>query len=120
MNPCNCAASGPFEIFTGQDKTMSMRAAYSNTGLPLDLTSCTEISVSLPNADGTFTTLLLTASQVAITSPANLGQITVPITHTVSALLNVGELQNVDVAFTIGGLVTIVRFFQALSVLEST
>lgn len=98
---------------------MPMLAIYPKTKLPLDLTTCTEIKVALPNADGTFTLLLLSASQVAITSPANLGSITVPISATISALLNVGERQNVDVAFTIGGLITIVRFFQALSVLES-
>lgn len=113
---CN---QGPFEIFTGQDKTMSMLALYPKTSLPLDLTSCTEISVALPNADGTFTSLKLSATQVAITSPANLGSFTVPIAAAVSALLNVGELQNIDVAFTISGLITIVRFFQSLSVFES-
>ena len=99
---------------------MTMRAIYQPSGLPLDLTSCTEISVALPNADGTFTNLLLSLDQVSIVSPANLGTITVAITHTVSALLNVGVLQNVDVTFTIGGLITVVRFFQALSVFEST
>ena len=120
--PCTCdvCGGGPFQIFQGQDKTMSMRAAYQQTGLPLDLTSCTEISVALPNADGTFTNLLLSMSQVVITSPPVVGSFTVPITHTVSALLNVGERQNIDVAFTIGGLITIVRFFEALSVFEST
>ena len=119
---CECGNSPcpqPFEIFQGQDKTMSMRAAFAQTGLPLDLTSCTEIAVALPNADGTVTNLLLSLSEVAITSPALAGAFTVPITATVSALLNVGLLQNIDVAFTISGLITIVRFFQALSVFET-
>jgi len=119
MNSCNQCSGGPFEIFTGQDKTMNLRAAYLATGLPLDLTSCTEIVVNLLNADGTNTTLKLSLDQVSIISPAVLGQISVPISAAVSALLNVGELQNVDVAFTISGLVTIVRFFQALSVFET-
>jgi hypothetical protein len=118
---CNyCGSSGPFEIFNNQDKTMSMRAVYQGTGLPLDLTSCTEIDVALPNADGTFTNLLYSLSQVSITSPPNLGSFTVPITHTVAALLKVGVLQNIDVSFTISGLITTVRYFQALTVLEAT
>jgi hypothetical protein len=117
---CECGpGSQPFTIFQGQDKTMSMRAAFAQTGLPLDLTDCTQIDVALPNADGTFTNLLLTDSQVAITTPALAGAFTVPITNEVSALLNVAERQNVDVAFTISGLVTIVRFWQALTVLET-
>jgi hypothetical protein len=98
---------------------MSMRTAYQQSGLPLDLTSCSEINVALPNADGTTTNLLLSDSQVVITSPAVAGQFAVPITHEVSSLLNVGDFQNVDVAFTISGLITVVRFWQALTVLES-
>lgn len=118
MNSCGCNQNGPFEIFTGQDKTMSMKVQNQATGTPFDLTSCSAIRVSLPNADGTFTTLTLTTG-VAITSPAVLGGFTVAISHTVSALLNVGLLQNIDVSFTISGLVTVVRFFQALTVLET-
>lgn len=117
---CQCNwNSGPFEIFTGQDKTMSMRVVQAANGLPLDLTECTAISVALPNADGSFTNLTLADSEVTITDPTNLGSFTVNITNEVSALLNVGVLQNIDVSFTISSLVTIVRFFQALSVLEA-
>jgi hypothetical protein len=36
----------------------------------------------------------------------------------ISALLNLGELQNFDVTFTISGQVFTVRYFQALSVFE--
>lgn len=117
-NNCWSCPSGPFEIFTNEDKTMSMRAAYKNTGLPLDLTSCTEIEVQLPNADGSFTNLLLSLTQVSIISPPVLGQISVPIPKAKAALLNVAVLQNVDVVFTISGLNTTVRFMQALSVFE--
>lgn len=114
------ACANVFEIFNNQDKTMSMSVVYQGTNFPLDLTSCTEINVALPNADGTYTNLLLSLSQVTIVSPANLGRISVPISKTVAALLNVAVLQNIDVAFTISGLVTTVRFFQALTVIEAT
>ena len=118
---CACNSTNAFVIFTGQDKTMNLQSVtpLQSGFIPLDLTSCTQINVALPNADGTFTSLLLTDSQISIVSPANLGQIQVPITHTVSALLNVGELQNIDVAYTISGEITIVRFFQALTVIEA-
>jgi hypothetical protein len=121
LNQCGCNfQNGPFEIFTGQDKVMSLRIAFQNTGLPLDLTDCTAITVSLPNADGTFLALTLASSAVAITSPPLLGSFTATITAVQSALLNVGELQDIDVSLTISGLVSIVRFPQALSVLEAS
>lgn len=116
MNPCS--APETFSIFTGDQKTMSLKAAYAGPGGdPLDLSACTEIDIALPDADGSYTHLLLSATQVAITSPAILGKFTAVVTSAVSALLNVGELQNIDVTFTIGEPFT-VRFFGALSVFE--
>lgn len=112
-----CQQPKPFTIFTGDAKTMPLRVAYQS-GLPFDLTSCTEIVVNLPNADGTFTQLKLSLAQVAIVSPANLGQITAAISSVDSAKLNIGELQNVDVTFTISGNPITVRFYGALSVFE--
>jgi len=108
-----------FTIFTGNGKTMELKAVYEDSGDPLDLTSCTEIDIALPNADGTFTHLLLSADQVAITSPALLGKFSALITPEVSALLNIGELQNVDVTFTIDAEPFTVRFYQALTVYQS-
>lgn len=110
----------PFTIFTGDAKTMSLKAVYAEGFNPLDLTACTEIDIALPNADGTFTHQLLTASKVVIGSPANLGNFSTPIDSATSALLNIGELQNVDVTFTIASKPFTVRFSQALSVFEST
>lgn len=107
-----------FTIFQGDAKTMKLRAAYKNTYLPFDLTSCTEIVVNLPKADGTFAQRKLSAGQVAITSPAVLGLFTCPIADDLSPLLNVGELQNVDVAFTVSGSQTTVRYYEALSVFQ--
>ena len=120
IGQCGCPSCniGPFEIFTNQDKTMNLRAVYQGTGVPLDLTSCTEIEVNLPLAAGGFVSLLLSLSQVTINSPATIGSFSVPITHTVAATLMVQELQNVDVAFTIGGLITTVRFCKALTVIQ--
>jgi hypothetical protein len=113
----NCN-QGPFEIFTGQDKVMNMKCLYADTSNPLDLTSCTAITVALPNADGTFANLTLTTG-VAIGSTPVLGNFAVTITAAVSALLNVGALQNINVTFVIGGLTTIVQFYQALTVIEA-
>lgn len=108
-----------FQIFLGDSKTMFLRALNGGcNGLPLDLTYCTEIVVNLPNADGTFAQLKLSLSQVIIGQPPELGQFSVPISSIVSLLLNTGELQNVDVTFTIAAAVTTVRFYQALSVFE--
>jgi hypothetical protein len=108
-----------FEIFTGDDKTMFMKILYGPSLGPVDLSSCTEIKVALPNADGTFTNLLLSLAQVVIASPAVLGKFSALIPSAKSALLNPGVLQDVDVTFTISGSNRTVRFLQALSVLEA-
>lgn len=119
---CDCfTQQTPFQIFTGDDATLPMKVITgSGAGKPLDLTSATEIDVALPNADGTVSHLLLSLGKVTVTSPAVLGQFTVTITEAVSAILNPGVLQNVDVTFTISGLKTTVKFFQAISVFEKT
>lgn len=109
-----------FDIFQGDAKTMFMKIVQdpSEGGDPIDLTNCTEIVVSLPNSSGTITQLKLSLSQVSITLPAVLGKFSVPVSAVVSALLNIGEFQNVDVTFTISGQVFTVRFAGALSVFE--
>lgn len=117
MTPCQ-QPSGPFVIFTGDVKVLPLRIAYG-TGLPVDITSASEIVVNLPNADGTVTALKLTDSKVAIVSPGVLGQLTANISAIDSAKLNIGELQNIDVTFTIGGNPFTVRFYGALSVFET-
>jgi len=109
-----------FTIFLGDKKTMNLKVVDDdcNGGGPIDLTYCTEINVSLPNQDGTIKHLTRGGAEVSITAPAVLGKFSVPITSVVSALLNVGELQNVDVTLTISGEKTTVRFERALSVFE--
>lgn len=111
-----------FSIFLGDAKTMFLKLVHDDCcgGTPVDLTFCTEIKVTLLNQDGTFTVLLLSASQVAITVPAVLGQFSVPISTIVSAVLNVGEFQPVDVTLTISSPAQTftVRFEDALSVFE--
>lgn len=116
---CETCPSPVFSIFTGDQKTISLKIVQgSSFGNPVDLTSCTEIDIALPNADGSFTNLLLSLSQVVITTPAVLGQFTALITGVNSVKLNIGELQNIDVTFTISGGVFTVRFYQALSVFQ--
>ena len=108
-----------FTIFTGDDKTMPLKVVQGScTGGPLDLTSCTEIDVALPNANGTFSHRLLSLGEVAIVSPALLGRFTCLITSAISALLNPGQAQDVDVTFTIAAREFTVRFYAALSVFE--
>lgn len=121
MNSCDCGTtcSLPFDIFTGEDKTLNLRVAYQATGLPFDLTDCSEIDIALPNADGTFAHLLLSTDQVIINDPTVLGSFSAAISHTVSALLNVGVLQDFTVSFTISSKVTIVKYAQSLNVLEA-
>lgn len=108
-----------FSIFTGDDKIMYLKAIQGGcAGDPLDLTSCTEIDVSLPNADGTFTHLTKTDDQVVISEPTNLGKFSATIESEVSDLLQPGEGQNFDVTFTIATDQFTVRYFGALSVFE--
>jgi hypothetical protein len=114
----SCQAPNVFSIFTGDAKTMNLRALYAGTFIPLDLTSCTAIKVSLPNADGTFLTLSILSGAVSISSPANLGAFTASITSDESALLNVGELQSFNVTFTISGSPFTVPYLNSFSVFE--
>jgi hypothetical protein len=107
-----------FEIFLSDDRTQSLKALYDCTFLPVDLTSCTEINVQLPLALGGFTQLLLSAGQVAISSPAVLGEYAVSIPPSVSELLNVGALQDFYVTFTISGKPFTLRYFQGVSIFE--
>ncbi len=107
-----------FVIFTGDDKTINLKAIYEESGDPLDLTSCTEIDIALPNADGTFAHLLLSEDAVVIDTPLNLGKFHALVESAVSLLLNIGELQNIDVTFTIDSKIFTVRFYQALTVFQ--
>lgn len=113
MNPTT------FSIFTGDDKIMYLKAMHAGCNSdPLDLTSCTEINVALPNSDGTFSHRLLSDGDVAIISPALLGKFSVTVPSDISALLQPGVEQNVDVTFTIASREFTVRFLGALSVYE--
>lgn len=112
-------AQNTFTIFRGDAKTIYLKAMNAGCNSdPLDLTSCTEIDLALPNADGTFTHLLKSEGNVVVTSPAVLGKFTAPISSDNSILLQPGEFQNLDITFTIAGKIFTVPFFQALSVFE--
>ncbi len=124
MTQNQCCPSPAFSIYTGDAKTMQLKAIYSVTEDPVDLTNCTQIVIKLPNADGTFLELELDNDDpelevVEITSPPVLGKFTAPITAAQSALLNPGELQNFFVTFTIASEVFTVNYAQSLSVFES-
>lgn len=118
----NCSNQSPFPVFSifqGDSKTMNLAAVYDNFGGPVDLTSCAQIVITLPNADGTFLILSLTESQVAIGDVPVLGLFSAGITSDQSQLLNPGELQNFTVTFTISGMVFTVPYVQSLSVFET-
>lgn len=119
----NCSGQPPvFSIFTGDAKLMNLSALYANFGGPLDLTSCTEIVISLPSASGIAPILLkLTEDEVEITSPPVLGKFSVPADEIgeISDDLNVGELQSFSVQFTIGADIFTVPYINALSVFEA-
>lgn len=110
---------GVFTIFQGNAKTMYLRAmnAGCNTD-PLDLTSCTEIDIALPNSDGSFTHYLFSDGDVVISTPKNLGKFSVAISAVLSLLMLPGEIQSFDVTFTIGAEVFTVRYSQSLSVFQ--
>lgn len=109
-----------FTIFLGDSKTMYLKVLNDTCcgGGPVDLSNCSEIDVVLLNQDGTFTNRLLSTGQVTITQPPVLGQFSVAISSIISTLLNVGELQPVDVTFTISDSVFTVRFTNAISVFQ--
>lgn len=107
-----------FTIFTGNTKTMNLKALFAGSLDPLDLTSCTEIDVALPIAGGGFSHLLLSDDKVEIPSPASLGKFNVTIDAETSVLLKIGELQSFEATFTIDGEITTVKFINALSVFQ--
>jgi hypothetical protein len=109
-----------FSIYLGDAKTMFLKTVLSAcTGSdPLDLTSCAEIDVALPKADGTLKHYLLSEGAVVITAPAVLGKFSVAIDAAVSVLLNVGEFQDFTVTFTIAGVKFSVGYSRALSVFQ--
>lgn len=85
-------------------------------GSPVDLTTCTEIDIALPKEGGGFTHLKLSDDEVEIVGSPLLGKFSAAISSEVSATLKVGQLQNLDVTFTIGADALTIRFAAALSV----
>ena len=113
-----CCPPNVFNISTGDDGTMNLRAAYAQTLAPLDLTSCSAIDVLLPKADGTFLDLSIGSGAVGITSPAVLGAFTASISAAQSALLMVGELQSFAVVFTIASKKQTIWFLNCLTITQ--
>lgn len=108
-----------FEIFLGDDRTQSLKALYDCTLNPVDLTSCTEITVLLPLAAGGFTSgLTLTGGQVVISGDPQLGDFGVEISSVVSALLQIGALQDFYVRFVIGGKPFTLPYRQGVSIFD--
>ncbi len=108
---CGCAQN-VFKIWQGDEKTMNLGAISRGcTTGPLDLTSCTGITVALPAADGTFVDIA-----GVIDSPNLLGKFHVPIAAEDSALLAPGELQSFTAQFTFSGEIVTGEYSNCLSV----
>lgn len=107
-----------FRIYTGDAKVMNLRFV-DRYGNPIDLTNCTEIKVIFQNADGTETALTVTNGDVIIPTPKILGNAQVSIPSDVSTVLNIGEYQDFTATLTIGGDISTVPFYEALSVFET-
>jgi hypothetical protein len=108
-----CASA--FEIYTGNNKTMTLRFVSSN-GDPFDLSSCTALDVALPNADGSTAHFTIAGGAVTLPDPKVLGKANVAISSVASALLNPGEFQDFSATLTVGTDVFTVPFNGALTV----
>lgn len=115
---CNGYGFPVFEMFQGDDTPLPLKAMYQNTFNPLDLTDCTEIVVNITNTDGTVQQFKLTNNDVVISGDPKLGMFVVNWTTLISANFMVGPLQNIDVAFTIDGEITTIRYYNCLSVFQ--
>lgn len=125
MENCNV-----FSIFLGDAKTLVVKATQPHCACdqvtngvpnydPIDLTDVTNIAISLPNADGSYTVLTLADSQVSVVGSPLLGTFQAPISSAASALLMTGLFQSIDVTFTFSGSnIFTVNFPQVLSVME--
>lgn len=120
MTACGTAT---FTIFLGDNKPIYLRVNYAGVdgaplGDPVDLTTCTEIIMSLPKADGTFAQLKLTDNDITI-EDARLGKYMAQIDEVTSALLQVGPFQTFTVQFTFADdTIYGVDYYQGLSVVE--
>ena len=106
-----------FNMFLGDDEPLPLMALLGNL-TPLDLTLCTQIIVYMPNADGSFLELSFTNEGVTLTSPTVLGQFVAEWTSMQSELFMVGELQSIDVSFTIAGKQQTIRFPNCISIFQ--
>lgn len=106
-----------FEVFLGDVKPLPLMVIQSNFS-PFDLTECTEIVVNIPLSAGGFLQLTLTGAEVTITDPATSGQFVANFTSDQSNTFMVGELQNLDVTFTISGHPMTIRFANCFSVFQ--
>lgn len=116
----SCGQPKVFEITKGNSKLLKMKAIYSGSFDPLDLTDCTEIDIALPNQDGTFTHLLLSEDQVEIVGNPLLGKFQAQVTTEVSEVLNEGSLQDINVTFTINDEPDTLKYPKSLTVFAAS
>lgn len=115
---CNGFGFPIFTVFLGDVKPLPLKAMYPGTYNPLDLTECTNIVVNITNTDGSVLQLSLEENEVTITGNPELGQFIANFTAEQSADFLVGELQNIDVTFTIAGEPMTIRYYNCFTVLQ--
>lgn len=117
---CNGFGFPVFTVFQGDVKPLPLKAMYARTFNPLPLTDCTEIVVNLLNSDGTVLAIKLSENNVTISGDPKLGMFVANFTSDESTKFAVGELQNIDVSFTINGNVMTIRYYGCFTVFQVT
>ena len=114
-------SEGNIKIITGEDRNgtrpITIRLTSESNGLPFDLTGVTEITVCFKNADSTDLSKTI-GSGVTVTNAAG-GQFKVELDDLETALLNIGDNQNIEVAVEFGTQKTIIQLLQVLNVVEA-
>lgn len=114
----NFEENGSITVIAGEDRMMILRIVDKLTQEPFDLTAASAINARFKNADQTVLIKNLTAGVAIVSAPA--GKISVSLSATETALLNVRENQSFEVEFVIGtgavAKLTVVQFIEALTV----
>lgn len=106
------------KIIQGGYKQFVVRLRDQSSDDPIDLTSATEITVCLKNADETDLELTLTDLEISLVS-GPLGKFLVTVTSAQSALLKVLDNASMQVSYTLSGNTRRTIVERAYSVLEA-
>lgn len=105
----DCNPQCPPQIYTGEDKNLTVRLWSKSNKLPFDLTSASEIIAAFINADGTILQLSMTSGAITLLSAPG-GAMQIALTAAQTTLLAVASgngYQGFQIKITIGGRITI-------------